>query len=337
MCTSRVRITYLGGNVLTYDQRHTSVATDFTHGLGRDPERDLRQPARRRLPRLFAERVHADRQRPVQLRRGHTAPERGRTTRPAACSTRSSVRNIYSPEVTVAKELMVDQVAKAMGHGPVSVPPLVRARLPDARRAGRGGQGRQLGQADGAAHRSGHRYPHEYKGYAACVAEIDCTPQTVNRTVENGYTGPRVTKVDLRRRRRPADQPARPRGPDDRRNHGRDRAGADVQPAPPGRLVPRGELGQRLLHAGVERPPPFALEGIVIHAARLRRAGRGGRVRGRAVDGRGRKRVRAGDREDCRPSFPINHNQPLGFTPLPTVPPIPQSPTDGLLASEEPF
>jgi isoquinoline 1-oxidoreductase beta subunit len=36
---------------------------------------------------------------------------------------------------------------------------------------------------------------HEYKGYAACVAEIDCTPQTVNRTVENGYTRPRVTKV----------------------------------------------------------------------------------------------------------------------------------------------
>jgi isoquinoline 1-oxidoreductase beta subunit len=29
-------------------------------------------------------------------------------------------------------------------------------------------------------------------------------------------------------------------------------------------------------------------------------------------------------------SFPINHDQPLGFTPLPTVPPIPQSPTDGL-------
>jgi isoquinoline 1-oxidoreductase beta subunit len=28
--------------------------------------------------------------------------------------------------------------------------------------------------------------------------------------------------------------------------------------------------------------------------------------------------------------FPINHNQPLGFEPYPTVPPIPQSPTDGL-------
>ena len=29
-------------------------------------------------------------------------------------------------------------------------------------------------------------------------------------------------------------------------------------------------------------------------------------------------------------SFPINHDGPLGFEPLPTVPPIPQSPTDGL-------
>jgi isoquinoline 1-oxidoreductase beta subunit len=28
--------------------------------------------------------------------------------------------------------------------------------------------------------------------------------------------------------------------------------------------------------------------------------------------------------------FPINHNEPLGFEPLPTVPPIPPSPTDGL-------
>jgi isoquinoline 1-oxidoreductase beta subunit len=29
-------------------------------------------------------------------------------------------------------------------------------------------------------------------------------------------------------------------------------------------------------------------------------------------------------------TFPINHNAPLGFDPLPTVPPIPQSPVDGL-------
>ena len=34
MATSRVRATYLGDEVLTYEQRHTSVATDFSHGLG---------------------------------------------------------------------------------------------------------------------------------------------------------------------------------------------------------------------------------------------------------------------------------------------------------------
>src|SRR5205823_14109723 len=34
MCTSRVRITYAGNNVTAFDQRHTSVATDFSHGLG---------------------------------------------------------------------------------------------------------------------------------------------------------------------------------------------------------------------------------------------------------------------------------------------------------------
>src|SRR5205085_6132941 len=34
MRTSRVRITYAGDNVVSFDQRHTSVATDFTMGFG---------------------------------------------------------------------------------------------------------------------------------------------------------------------------------------------------------------------------------------------------------------------------------------------------------------
>jgi isoquinoline 1-oxidoreductase beta subunit len=29
-------------------------------------------------------------------------------------------------------------------------------------------------------------------------------------------------------------------------------------------------------------------------------------------------------------TFPINHNLPLGFTPLPTIPPLPEEPTNGL-------
>ena len=34
MWISRVRVVHSGSNVLSFDQRHTSVATDFTHGLG---------------------------------------------------------------------------------------------------------------------------------------------------------------------------------------------------------------------------------------------------------------------------------------------------------------
>src|SRR5207237_9031607 len=33
-CHPRVRGTYAGNNVTAFDQRHTSVATDFSHGLG---------------------------------------------------------------------------------------------------------------------------------------------------------------------------------------------------------------------------------------------------------------------------------------------------------------
>ena len=56
MCTSRVRITYLADNVLAFDQRHTSVATDFTHGLGELLSAHGRQPPRGQLPRLLADR-----------------------------------------------------------------------------------------------------------------------------------------------------------------------------------------------------------------------------------------------------------------------------------------
>ena len=34
LATSRVRAAYLGGDVLSFEQKHTSVTTDFGHGLG---------------------------------------------------------------------------------------------------------------------------------------------------------------------------------------------------------------------------------------------------------------------------------------------------------------
>jgi isoquinoline 1-oxidoreductase beta subunit len=140
MCTSRVRIAYLGSNVVAFDQRHTSVATDFTQGLGEIlsatfanlPEGDVLGYSQgvftltANVPYIFGA--------VTQLLNEVYHP-------PGSVFNTSSVRNIYSPEVTVAKELMVDQAAKAMGQAPYQV----RTGVPHARRTGCGGQGSRLG------------------------------------------------------------------------------------------------------------------------------------------------------------------------------------------------
>ncbi len=69
MCTSHVRATYLGGNVLTFEQRHTSVATDFTMGFGEILSATLATRAARQ-PRVRRGGVHPDAAGAVQLWRG---------------------------------------------------------------------------------------------------------------------------------------------------------------------------------------------------------------------------------------------------------------------------
>ena len=174
MCTSRVRVTYSGANVLGFDQRHTSVATDFTHGFGeilRATYADLPKP---NSLGFSAGRLPADRERALQLRGRHPAAERDlaiptRSTR-AACGTSTA------PRSCTAKELMVDQVARAMGQGPVQVPAqLLRDEPPPAvldtvAKTGRWGQVDARG--NGAGDR---RSTTSTRGARACLVEIDCT------------------------------------------------------------------------------------------------------------------------------------------------------------------
>jgi isoquinoline 1-oxidoreductase subunit beta len=191
MCTSRVRVTYSGTNVLTFDQRHTSVATDFTHGFGEiltamlatEPIGDLG----------YAETIFTLTQN-VPYNFGVVTQLLNEVYSYDTFNT-SSVRNIYSPEVTTATELMVDQVARAMRMDPYK---FRRAFVRDSRLAavldkvaavGNWGRAMAPGTAQGIAI---HR---EYKGAVAFLVEIDCTSATVNRKVVNDHTGPRVTKV----------------------------------------------------------------------------------------------------------------------------------------------
>ena len=191
MCTSRVRVNYLAGNVLSYEQRHTSVQTDFGHGLG-----EMITAFAADLPvggnLSFAETIFALTQ---------SSPyDFGVTTQllneiPLKFNT-GSMRNIYSPNVVCAEELVVDQLARKMGQDPVRFrrnflkDQRLLAVLNKAAEVGHWGKEMPKGTAQGIAVHS------EYRAAVATLVEIDCRPETVNRPVEGeAVTGPRVTKA----------------------------------------------------------------------------------------------------------------------------------------------
>jgi len=194
MAISRVRMTRSGDSVVAFDQRHTSVQTDFTQGLG-----EILTAMDASLPKQnFAQFSQA-----VFMLTANVPYNFGKVSQTLNeiyefnTFNTSSVRNVYSPNVTTAKELMVDRAAAAMKKGRVQFRReygrAERRRAVLDRVAAAGGWGRRMpaGTAQGVAI---HR---EYKGAAACLVELDCRPQTVGRKVRDGYTGPRVTKAVL--------------------------------------------------------------------------------------------------------------------------------------------
>ena len=106
-----------------------------------------------------------------------------------------SMRNIYSPDVCTAQELITDRIAKVMGKDPLAFrlefakDARMKAVLAKLGQVGNWGRAMAPGTAQGIAIHS------EYKSRVAALVEIDCRPATVNRAVADGYTGPRVTKV----------------------------------------------------------------------------------------------------------------------------------------------
>jgi isoquinoline 1-oxidoreductase beta subunit len=194
------------------------------------------------------------------------------------------------------------------------------AVLEKVAQVGRWGRAMPRGKAQGIAVHS------EYKGRAACLVEIDCTPATVNRQVENGYTGPRVTKVvyavDV-------GLPINPLG---------------LQAQMMGGIM--DGIAQALTYS-LHLKDGYFLEGSWDNAYYTRQwntpldvevivmppttGDPGGAGEFGVAASMAAVACAYGRATGTMPtSFPINHNLPLGFTPLPTVPPIPESPTDGL-------
>ncbi|MCW2784565.1 MAG: isoquinoline 1-oxidoreductase [Marmoricola sp.] len=191
MATSRIRATYLGGQVLSFEQRHTSISTDFAHGLGEMITHNIDKLPTGLGGLGFSETIFTLTQElpynfGVVTQLLNETDQRFNT---------GSMRQIYSPDVACANELMIDHLAQLMGKDPVAFrleflkSSRAKAALRKVASVGQWGRKMPAGMAQGVAIHS------EYKGVTAVLVELDCRPATVNRNIPNAVTGPRVTKA----------------------------------------------------------------------------------------------------------------------------------------------
>lgn len=320
MCISRVRATYALGNVVSFEQRHTSSETDFGHGLGEMITATAAQlPVAGNL--TFAETIFTLTQ---------SSPYNfGVTTQllnevPLKFNT-GSMRNIYSPNVACARELVVDQLAREMGKDPVAFrreflrDDRLRAVLDKAAEEGDWGRSLPAGVAQGIALHT------EYRGAVATLVEIDCRPETVNRKIPNAVTGPRVTRalmvVD-------AGFPINPRGLEAQMMGGLNDA---LAMALTSSLhikdgIPLEGSWDNYFYTRQWNTPP-ELKVIVMPPTTGTPGGAGELGVAPAFAAIACAYARATG--TLPTSFPINHGT-LSFTPPPLEPSTPQSPTDGL-------
>ncbi|WP_219510596.1 molybdopterin cofactor-binding domain-containing protein [Nonomuraea ceibae] len=319
MAISRVRVSYLGGTVLGYQQRHTSVSTDLGHGLG-----EIITALAARLPGgdlSFAQTFfQLSQTMPYQFGvsgRLLNETDRGFNT--------GSMRNVYSPDVTCARELVVDRLAARMGRDPRRFrhdflhDERSRAVLAAVAEAGEWGRPMPAGTAQGIAFHS------EYKSVSAALVEIDCRPETVERPIRDGVTGPRVTKavfaVD-------AGLAVNPRGLEAQMMGG-------VMDGIALALTSSLHLRDgHFLEASWDdyfytrqwnTPPDLR---IIVMPSTSDRPGGAGEL-GVAASMAAVACAYGRATGTMPTTFPINHGT-LSFTPKPTVPPIPPSPADGL-------
>ncbi|MEU0304482.1 molybdopterin cofactor-binding domain-containing protein [Streptomyces sp. NPDC006175] len=319
MATSRVHIAYAGNTVLSYKQRHTSVATDLSHGFG-----EIFTALAAKLPVAdlgFSETFfQLSQSMPYNFgvnSRLLNETDKGFNT--------GSMRNVYSPDVTCARELVIDRLATKMGKDAYQVRrDFLRddrslAVLEKVAEAGRWGRSMPSGTAQGIALHS------EYHSASAVLVEIDCRPETVNRRIRDGVAGPRVTKVVLAV---DAGLTVNPRGLEAQMMgcamdgialaltsglHLRD--GYFLEASWDNYFYTRQwntppELDVIIMPDTTGKPGGAGELGVAASMAAVACA------YGRATG-------------TMPTTFPINHGT-LSFEPKPVVPPVPQSPTDGL-------
>ncbi|HEX4107085.1 MAG TPA: molybdopterin cofactor-binding domain-containing protein [Solirubrobacteraceae bacterium] len=319
----RVRITYESSNVLAYDERCTGVACDFTQGLGEAITANLVS---------FPEANFVGFSEAVFVLTANVPYNFGAVTQlldeqyQVQQFNTSSVRNVYSPDTCTSTELMVDQLANALKMDPyefrkayLRVPRLLTV-LEQAAQAGDWGRAMPAGTAQGIA------VHQEYKGAAACLVEIDCTPATVNRVIPNGVGGPRVTKavyvVDVGLPINPLGLQAQMMGG---MMDGIAQALTYSMHLVNGAYL-EGSWDNAFYTRQWNTPPDLQ---IIVMPETTGIPGGAGEF-GVAATMAATACAYARATGTLPTSFPINHNQPLAFTPYPFEPSTPPSPTNGL-------
>jgi isoquinoline 1-oxidoreductase beta subunit len=158
------------------------------------------------------------------------------------------------------------------------------------------------------------------------VVEIDCRPATVDRRIPDAYTGPRVTKVtcvvDV-------GLPINPLGLQAQMMGGIMDGIAQVLSfslhLQDGHFL-EGSWDDAYYTRQWNTPPELNI--IVMPPTSDAPGGAGEFGVAASMAATACAYARATGTLPTR--FPVNHDGPLGFTPMPTEPPIPQSPTDGL-------
>jgi len=107
----------------------------------------------------------------------------------------SAVRNVYSPDTGVSRELFVDKIAEDFGMDGYEFRRAFvkdegwRAVLDKCAEAGNWGRTMPAGTAQAIA------LHQEYQCKVGCLMEIDARPAMVNRKIREAYSGPRITKA----------------------------------------------------------------------------------------------------------------------------------------------
>jgi isoquinoline 1-oxidoreductase beta subunit len=319
MCVSRVQATTLLGNVVTYTQTHTSVQTSFSHGLG-----EILTATAASLPvgnLGFSETIfELTQSSPYNF--GVTAQLLNEIQLEFSTG---SMRNIYSPNVVTAEELIVDQIAARFGQDPVAFrraflkDDRVLAVLNKAAAVGNWGRAMPAHTAQGIAVHS------EYQAAIAVLAEIDCSPAVVNRKIPDGVGGPRVTKMVV------VVDPGfaiNPRGLQAQMIGGAEDGVALALTASlhlKDGLFLEGSWDDFFYTREWNTPP--AIEVVIMPSTSNSPSGAG--ELGVAPSMASVACAYARATGTMPTSFPINHGT-LGFTPYPAEPSTPQSPTNGL-------